>query len=767
MSFRFVLAVSLLACASRAAICGAAPPAESSGTLLRWLANPADADRPLRAEFLDASGRQRDLLALPTVRLDRVAQLSLKPAPNTDRVFVNNSVRVTLETISARSVAVTWSALDSGVHDFELAIEDNSKYYGCGERFSSLNHKGMILPMASTDHPEDKGVGSYKPIPFFMSTRGYAAWLDSSAPGTFDLNATDRHRVLLRYRACALRLVLIAGPDFAAMLDEFTRLTGRPRVPPAWAFAPWKSRNVHRNREEVLADAELSRKHDLPASVIVLDSPWERCYNDFILNDSQFRQPDAMFRRLRELGFHPCLWLTPFINVENLVDMDGITPGPCGSFAEADRRGFLVRRPDGRPMIVSWWKGRGALIDFTNPAARAWWLEQVDVARRWGLRALKCDDGEGNFVEDAVFFDGTPAVEMKSRYAALYLKTAQEFIDTRLKGDGVLFGRCGFTGTQSQPFCWAGDNEASFSFENGLPSVMLAGQNAALSGLPFWAHDIAGYIGTPDKELFIRWTQFGALSPCMQVHMTSNLGPWDFDEQTLSIYRMFAKLHTQLFPYLYDAAHQAAATGMPIIRPMVLAFPTDPAASQHRYQYMFGPDLLVAPIYQPGTHRSVYLPTLNDGAKWIDFWTGTAHAAGKTIEVDAPLERMPLFVRGGALLCMLPAEIDTLIPRNAEMSRDVVAIDDRRVLTIWPGPGRSLATYDGIHAATSRSNGRTTLSLSSRTPRPIEVRQMIGGVSERSLESATRDGWTIDRATNSAHRQITAGPTAVTVQLID
>ncbi len=699
----------------------------------------------VKAVFRRAGAKTRDEVYLPQITLDGRPQSDFRPSSDTE--FANESLRITIEAPSPTSAGITFESLDFKPHDFVVAVQDNSSYYGCGERFGSLDHKGQILQMVSIDRPEVKGSVSYKPVPFYMSTRGYALWIDNSAPGSIDLNVTDREHVLIRFRTAKLRLVLIDGPGIAAMLGEFTRLTGRPRVPPAWSFAPWKSRNVHNNREEVLADAELTRKHHLPGSVIVIDSPWETGYNDFTLNRKQFREPEAMFRRLRELGFYVCLWLTPFVNVENLTDMTGIEPGACANFAEGERRGFFVKQPDGKPMIASWWKGRGALVDFTNPAAVNWWHEQIDRTKPWGIHALKCDDGEGNFVQDAVFFDGTPASEMKNRYAALYLKSAQDYLDSRLKGDGVLHARCGFTGTQAQPFCWAGDNEASFSFENGLPSVILAGQNAALSGLAFWGHDIAGYTGTPTKELFIRWTQFGAFSPLMQVHMTSNLGPWDFDSQTLEIYRTFARLHTELLPYILDAAHEAARSGLPIIQPMVLASPDDPAAAAHRYQYLFGPELLVAPMYQPGTHRSVYLPHTIIGEKWIDYWTGSAHDSGQVIEVHVPLERMPLFVRGGAIICMLPNDVDTLIPRYKEMSRDIVSIDDRRVLQIWPGGVRNLQTHEGVSAYTAHGDGGVRLNVVSVQPRRLEVRRMFAG-------PQVGKEWTYDAATQTARRSV-------------
>jgi len=726
----------------------------------------------LRVPLARAQAAELDTLILPAVTLDGALQTGFQPvadAPPGMQVFANQRVRIEIEPPVGNSTAVRWTALDGADHDFVIAIADNSAYYGCGERFSSLNHKGHIPPMVSIDRPEDKGSVTYKPVPFYMSTRGYAAWLDSPRPGEFDFNATQRDHVLLRYRAASLRLVLIDGPDMAAMLAEFTRLTSRPRVPPLWSFAPWKSRDVHKNRDEILADVELTRRHDLPGSIIVIDSPWETGYNDFILNETQFTAPDELFRRVAELGFYPVFWLTPFINSENAQDMAGITPGASRNFAEARDRGFLVRDSHGGPMLADWWKGRGGLVDFTNPDATVWWHDQLDQARRWGLRGLKCDDGEGNFVQDAVFHDGTPAADMKNRYALLYLQAAQAYLDDRLGGDGLLLARCGFTGTQSQPFGWAGDNDADFSYENGLPTVILAGQNAALSGQPFWGSDIAGYMGRPTKEVFIRWTQFAAFSPLMLVHMTSNLGPWDFDDETLSIYRTFAKLHTSLTPYMLDAAHAATDSGLPIIRPMVLAFPNDRHAARHRYQYLFGPDLLVAPMYQNGTHRAVYLPHLspadapeNTAARaghWLDFWTGEPHAGGQTIEVHAPLARMPLFVRAGAILPLLPDDIDTLIPRAAHFDADVVAIDDRRVIQIWPGPGGTLTTAEGISVTTAHDAGRLNISASSTTPRPLEIRLM-----HASADPAAADpSWSFDAATRTARYTLQAGPQPVTI----
>ncbi|MFN0010264.1 MAG: TIM-barrel domain-containing protein [Phycisphaerales bacterium] len=632
--------------------------------------------------------------------------------------FRGIKAELTIEPISPRAVAVRWRCTQPGVHDLEALVQDNSRYYGGGERFNAINQKGVVLPMGSLDRPEDKGVCSYKPVPFIISSRGYGLWLDSTSPSTFDLNATKREEIKIQDRGDCLRLVLIAGPTPAEILAEFTRLTGRPPVPPAWAFAPWKSRDVHANRDEVLADVELSRQHDLPASVIVLDSPWETGYNNFILNEQQFPRPDEMFGRIRQLGFVPCLWLTPFINNTSVTDMKGIDPGPSSNFQEAVERGYLVKQADGSPLIVPWWKGTGGLVDFTNPEAVGWWQGQLAPTARWGVAAIKCDDGESNFVREARFFDGSRAAAMKGRYAELYLKAAHDFLERHRPGDHTLIARCGFTGTGRFPFGWAGDNEATFSFENGLPGVIVAAQTASLSGLPLWGCDIAGYMGSATPEVFIRWTQFAAFTPLMMVHMQSNKGPWDYGPRALDIYRTYARLHTRLYPYLDNAAHEAAQSGMPLIRPMVLAFADDARAAEERYQYMLGPDLLVAPMYQSGTHRSVYLPK----GTWTDYWTGERLTGPATIEAAAPLERMPLYVRDGAVIPMLPDDVDTLLKRTAEMDSSVVALDDRRVIEVWPGERGGVNTHDGLAVIVAPQGGEQRLTLTSDEVRPVDVR---------------------------------------------
>ncbi len=649
---------------------------------------------------LDDAGAEAYQTEIFGINIDGKQQQGFTVSSQNPLTIKNEVIRISFEVIDNRAIAIEQQPLDGQMHDFELEIKssDQTRYYGGGERFNALNQRGYILPMLSDDRYGNKGVGSHKPVPFVMDSKGLGFWLDSYAPSQFDLSGSERFDTSIEVTDQKMRTVFFGGPDMKDMLNTFTKLSGRSPVPPPWGFGLWKSRDVHHNQDSVMVDVRKLREHNIPASVIVLDSPWETGYNNFQVNEQQFPQPTEMFAEIQQQGYYLALWLTPFINSENVIDMEGITE-TSSNYQEAVENDVLITNASGDVAQMDWWKGRGGLIDFTDPQATQWWFNEMDDMLSTGVRAFKADDGEGNFVPDAVFNDGTSARKMQNRYSVMYDSVMQAYVDDRLDGNGVLITRTGFTGTQQYPFAWAGDNKGDFSFDEGLPSVIRAGQNAAMSGFSLWGSDIAGYAGTADKEVFIRWTQFAAFTPFMQVHMTSNKGPWDYDQQTLDIFRQFTQIRTQLFPYLYDAVHQSSETGLPVIRPMALAFPDDPVAVDQIYQYMFGPDLLVAPMYQRGTSRSVYLPE----GEWFNFWSGRQFKGGKHIEVDAPLEQMPLFVQAGSILPMISEDVQTLISRHKKMNDDIVALDDRRVLQVWPGESDSISTWDGLQADISKT----------------------------------------------------------------
>jgi len=649
--------------------------------LLTLLAVCALLEAEVRFPFHDSGGKA-DSVALGDFQIDG------RPPAAAPRV----------RQLSAGIVEVVLDAQAPG--EWSFAVADNSSYFGFGERFDRLNHVHTILKNASRDVADDKGSLSYQPIPFFMSLRGYGLWLDTTSEATFDLNVTDPSRILVRVFGPKLRVVLFEGPAFPTILGRFTGLVGRQELPPYWAFAPWKARDYHRNSREVYEDVDRYRELGLPASVLLIDSPWATNYNTYDFNPKQFEDARAMIARVHDKGYKLVLWHTPWINRETARPYeDGfaakLAPGPASNFAEAERQGYFLHRPDGSTYIGRWWKGIGALIDFTNPAAKRWWQGQVSKAIALGADGFKDDDGEGAFLGDVVFAGGQDARELRNRYAIEYNRAVAEALEARKGADWVLFQRSGTVGSHTLPLFWAGDNDASFSRNNGLPTVVTAGLNAGMSGISLWMSDLGGYNKTArtpgDDIVFARWTEYSALSPGMEVMSGMNLGPWDYGEEALHIFRQYSVLHMSLFPYRYAAALESRQTGLPLMRALVLMHQDDPEARQAEDEYYFGPDLLVAPVLSPVTQRALYLPE----GSWIDYWTGRCFTGRQTIAAEAPLDRIPLFLREGTILPKIPEDVMTLVPRSQFPDSKVQALDDRRVYELYPGhEPRTIADFE-------------------------------------------------------------------------
>jgi alpha-D-xyloside xylohydrolase len=601
------------------------------------------------------------------------------------------------------------------VGNWRLALNDAADgYYGLGERFNELNHTHQIIRNGSQDNGAAKGSATYKPIPFYLSTTGYGLWVDTTAEAVFDMNATSREDVLITVPAQELRIVLIQGPEFPRILNRFTSMAGRSMLPPYWSFAPWIGRDYHRNDRDVREDMEKTRTLGLPTSVILIDSPWATGYNSYLFNPKQFRDEPGLVKDLHAAGFKLVLWHTSWINdktsrphEEGFADKIDIK---SSNYDEAAAHGYFVKDKDGRPYEGTWWKGQGSLIDFTNPDAKAWWQRQVGLAVKAGADGFKDDDAEGNFQGDARFADGTDPRLMRNRYAVLYNRAMEEVIQNDLHGNGILFIRSATVGNQNLAVLWGGDNESNFSPENGLPTVVTAGLGAGISGMALWTADLGGYLtpkSAPDPRLFMRWTEYSAFSPTMELLSTSNRGAWDYGEDACNNYRKYAVLHMSLFPYRYAAAQEAARTGMPIMRALVLEYQNDKRAREAKDEYLFGPDLLAAPVIDENTSRAVYLPA----GEWIDYSSGKHLAGSNVVIAEAPLDVLPLYARAGAIIPKIPDDVMTLVPSEESGNTSVKSLDDRRVYELWP------TATDFKSATITDFEGRTL----SRTPHSLEL----------------------------------------------
>jgi alpha-D-xyloside xylohydrolase len=726
------------------------------------LANATKVVRPPEAAVPGLTRRDADTIAFTLPAANAAANAPAPAAPTPELLvhdFDFNGEPIATDKVHLRQVApgvVEITSVAYAVGYWRFQVRDAASYFGLGERFDALDHAHTVVKNLSTDNAGVKGTSTYKPIPFFMSTTGYGLWVDTTGEATFDLNASNRDEIVVDATTARLRIVLFTGPQFPAILDHFTALAGRAIVPPYWAFAPWKGRDYHQNDGQVAEDVDRQRALGLPSSVIVIDSPWATTYNDYKFNPLQFADAPAMVKHLHAEGYKLVLWHTSWINSKSdppkEAGFEGKISPLAENYQEAADQGLFVKNADGTPYVGRWWKGLGSLIDFTNPKAKLWWQDQVRQAIAAGADGFKDDDAEGGFFgdTDVRFFDGSDARVMRNRYGVLYNNAMEELIQKDLKGNGVLFARSVSVGANGIGFLWGGDNEASFSPLNGLPTVVTAGLGAGLSGMPLWTADLGGYektASTPDARLLMRWTEYAAFSPAMEVMSSANIGPWDFDKngpsgshQALDVYRKYAVLHMSLFPYRYAAAQEAARTGMPIMRALVLQYQDDVRARTAKDEYLFGPDLLVAPVIDEGTQRPVYLPP----GEWVDYWTGKPFAGGKVVIADAPLDTIPVWARAGSVIPKIPEDIMTLVPQSESGNTTVKSLDNRRIYELI-GSGNSNGEGDPA-ASTSITDfeGRTvtrtgrSLKITGNSAAHVIVRWRFGSVATATVNGVPK-----------------------------
>jgi len=398
------------------------------------------------------------------------------------------------------------------------------------------------------------------------------------------------------------------------------------------------------------------------------------------------------------------LWCTPWVNIDSA---DGQVPPqpesarlhrePASNYLEGAEGGCFVSGPgESGPWVGSWWMGRGSLVDFSSPTAERWWRGQVKRVLELGVQGIKMDDGDGFYVPDDVrFHDGRSGAQAAWRNGSLHRRSLQRALDEVHPGEGVLFGRSGWIGQHARGLTWGADQPSDFW---SLRVLVTAALSAATSGFSNFSHDVGGYAGHRlvercPPELLVRWLQFGCFTPLMHAHSRMEQEPWKYGEQILDIYRAYVSLHEQLVPYVRAAAATAARSGLPIIRPLCLIDREDPRGFELTDTYGYGPSLWVAPILdEDARERDLYLPR----GDWIETWSGKRVRGGRELTVAAPVERIPVWVRAGALVLTYPAEhVARGLGDTPERERPLLA-------TLWgrPGGGRALALLaDGTKIA--------------------------------------------------------------------
>ena len=522
----------------------------------------------------------------------------------------------------------------------QLSIGVGEQIYGLGERFTPFIKNGQSVEIWN----EDGGTSSeqaYKNIPFYLTNAGYGVFINHTGRVSMEVGSEAVERVQFSAVTQDLEYLVIYGPSPKEILDKYTALTGRPPMLPEWSFGLWLSTSFVTDYDEKTVQGFIDgmRDRDIPLSVFHFDCFWMREFQwcDFEWDPRTFPEPASMLSRLKADGLRISLWINPYIGQASPL------------FEEGKRLGYLLRRNDGpggtAGSVWQWdlWQAGNAIVDFTNPAAREWFKSKLRPLLEMGVDCFKTDFGE-RIPTDVVYFDGSDPEQMHNLYTQLYNQTVFDLLVEHSKDDAIVFARSATVGGQTMPVHWGGDNTSSFE---SMAESLRGGLSLGLSGFGYWSHDIGGFEGNPDPSVFKRWLAFGLLSSHSRLHGNESVRvPWAFDEEAVEVTRKFTKLKQDLMPYLMETSRSAHSHGTPMMRAMLLEFPDDRTCWSLDQQYMFGPDLLVAPVFSASGEVEFYLPA----GTWTNYFTGEKLNGGRWVREKHGFDSVPLCVREGSNL---------------------------------------------------------------------------------------------------------------------
>ncbi len=595
------------------------------------------------------------------------------PDPNYFAVADSIGTGISFDTADGRPVATETFSLAPG-----------TTVHGFGESFVGFDKRGQTLDLEVHDAMGVHTPRMYKPVPFFVTTGGFGVFAHTTASTTGWVGSRGANEVQLAIDDDVLDYVVFVG-TVREVLEDYTTLTGRAPMPPAWTFGWWQSRASYVSAEETLGVVRDLRAAGFPVDVLHLDTAWFvtdwRC--DLEFSPERFPDPQAYCEELRELGVHLSLWQMPYLVTgtrlhDRVGAVDGFLKDAAGG--PLDIGIHFVRGYDGPVHVIDW----------TNPAAVQVMTEEYERLFRTGASVLKVDFGE-EVPAEAVAADGTSGSRLHNRYPLLYQRAVHEATEGAT-GERVAWVRSGWAGAQRYPIHWGGDAPPSWEL---LEAELHGGLSLGLSGFTFWSTDIGGTGELPDDELLIRWLQLGVLVSHARGHGDGVREPHRWSPVASDLARRWIALRYRLLPYLLGSARGAAAAGLPFARALVLDFEDDPTTWPIGDEFLCGEALLVAPILEPGGRRRVYLPPI----RWYEWLSGEAIEGGSWFDVAHELATAPMYLREGAVVPMGPEMVhvgeratDPLVVRVAPFSADgrtsfVAIVDGRDVEIVYRADG--------------------------------------------------------------------------------
>jgi alpha-D-xyloside xylohydrolase len=483
-----------------------------------------------------------------------------------------------------------------------FSLSPDEKIFGCGESFTEFNKRGQKVVLWADDANGVQNESIYKPIPFFMSSRGYGVFMHTSSPVTCDFGKYYGGVYSLLIGDDEADIFIFLGEP-KEILNEYTNLTGKAAMPPLWSFGLWMSRITYFSEAEGREVTKKLRDNRIPSDVLHFDTGWFekdwRC--DYQFSKTRFTDAAKMMADFKKIGFQTSLWQLPYFVPKNTL------------FPEIIEKGLYVKDAKGNLPYED------AVLDFSNPATVSWYQDKIAGLLKQGVGVIKVDFGEAA-PKNGIYFSGRTGFYEHNLYPLRYNKAVAE-ITKQVTGETIIWARSAWAGSQRYPLHWGGDAENT---NTAMAATLRGGLSLGLCGFSFWSHDIGGFVNKKPEDLYRRWTPFGMLSSHTRSHGAPPTEPWEYGEDFMNAFRLADNMRYELMPYIYSQAKDCTERGLPMLRALFIEYPEDPGSWQIDDEYLFGSDMLVAPLFEKVTKRDVYLPP----GQWIDYQTGKVFSGG-------------------------------------------------------------------------------------------------------------------------------------------
>lgn len=504
-----------------------------------------------------------------------------------------------------------------------FSLSPGEKIFGCGESVTTLDKRGQKVNLFVTDPQGPETDQMYKPVPFFMSNRGYGMFMHTSAPITCDFGNTYVGANKLFMGDEALDLFIFIGEP-KDILNEYTEIVGKPSMPPLWSFGTWMSRITYFEQSEGYDVAAKLRSYKIPSDVIHFDTGWFetdwQC--DYKFAPSRFSNPQKMIDDLKKDGFHISLWQLTYFTPKNKF------------FNEIIEKNLHVKNSKGEMPYED------AVLDFSNLETVKWYQDKLAGLLKMGVGAIKVDFGEAAPME-GFYASGRGGWYEHNLYPLRYNKAVAD-ITKEVNNENIIWARSAWAGSQRYPLHWGGD---AANTDIGMDATLRGGLSFGLSGFSFWSHDIGGFVVAAPENLYRRWLPFGFLTSHSRAHGAPPKEPWLYNDNFVKAFRESAEMKYKLMPYIYAQAKLCTEKGLPMVRALFVEYPNDAGAWLVEDEYLFGADILVAPMMEAGTERNVYLPKGN----WIDYQSGKTYQQGWNVIETGKIPAI-ILVRDGAVI---------------------------------------------------------------------------------------------------------------------